>query len=169
MKRMYFLVRDVPAAKRIVDELLLAHVGASHIHVLAKRGTPLGDLPEANLLQKSDFVPALQRGIVLGGGMGILVGLLGIALRLVSPPVAGGIMLASALAGAGVGSWLGGMVGMNIGNTRLRRFEKAIEGGQVLVIADVPRQRVDEVQARVEQHLANVHFEAVEPLVPPFP
>ena len=169
MKRMYFLVRDVPAAKRVVDELLLAHIDASRIHVLAKRGTPLGDLPEANLVQKSDFVPALQHGIVLGGGMGILVGLLGIALRLVSPPVAGGIMLASALAGAGVGSWLGGMVGMNIANTRLERFEKEIEGGQVLVIADVPRRRVDQVQARVERHLANVHFEGVEPLVPPFP
>ena len=48
------------------------------------------------------------------------------------------MLLASALAGAGVGAWLGGMVGMNIGNTRLKAFEDAIERGELLVIVDVP-------------------------------
>jgi hypothetical protein len=169
MKRIYFLIDDVPAARRVVDALLLAWVNARHIHVLAKRGTPLEGLPEANLLQKSDFVPAVQRGIVLGGATGVLVSAVGLLLRVISPPVAGGVMLASALAGAGVGSWLGGMVGMNIGNTRLKRFEAAVESGKILVIADVPRERVDEIEAQVKQRLPDVGIEGVEPLVPPFP
>lgn len=169
MKRTYFLVPDVAATRRLVDELLLAHVEARHIHVVAKRGTPLEGLPEANLLQKSDFVPAVQRGIVMGGATGILVGVAALALRLIAPPVAGGIMLASALAGAGVGSWLGGMVGMNIGNTRLRRFEPAIARGAVLVIADVAPGRVDDIEARVRQHIPDARIEGIEPLVPPFP
>jgi hypothetical protein len=169
MKRTYFLARDVGAARRVVDELLLARVDARRIHVLAKRGTPLEDLPEANLLQKSDFVPALQRGILLGGATGILVGLAGLALRLINPAVAGGLLLAHAIAGAGVGSWLGGMVGMNIGNTRLKRFDEAIERGEVLVIADVAQERADDVQARVKRNLPEVRVEGLEPLVPPFP
>jgi hypothetical protein len=166
---MYFLVDGVPAARRVVDELLLEWVEARRIHVLAKRGTPLEGLPEANLLQKSDFVPAVQRGVLLGGATGILVGLVGLALRLINPAVAGGILLAHAIAGAGVGSWLGGMVGMNIGNTRLERFNAAIESGRILIIADVPRERVDTIEGRVKQRLPDAHIEGLEPLVPPFP
>jgi hypothetical protein len=165
----YFLVPDVPSAKRTVDELLLAYVELRHIHVVARRGTPLMGLPEANVLQKSDFIPALQRGVVLGGGTGILVGAIGLALRLINPAVAGGILLAHALAGAGVGSWLGGMVGMNVGNRRITRFEPAIERGEVLVIADVPRERTDAVAARISEQVPNARQEGVEPLVPGFP
>lgn len=168
-KRVYLLAPDMPAAKRTLDELLLAYVELRHIHVLAKRGTPLGELPEATVLQKSDFVPAVQRGIVLGGATGIAVGVLGLALRLINPAVAGGILLAHALAGAGIGSWLGGMVGMNVGNTRTKRFEGALERGEVLVIADVPRERVGAVEARIRERLPEVRQEGIEPLVPPFP
>ena len=55
MRRIYFLVPDIPMAKRIVDELLLARIEERHLHVLAKRGMPLENLPEASLLQKSDL------------------------------------------------------------------------------------------------------------------
>jgi hypothetical protein len=169
IKRLYFLVPDVATAKRAVDELLLSHVELRHIHVVPKRGTPLLDLPEATLLQKSDFVPAIQRGIVLGGATGIVVGALALALRLISPAVAGGMLLAHALAGAGVGSWLGGMAGMNVGNTRIKRFGRAIERGEVLVIADVLRERVDAVKKLIQERIPEVRQEGIEPLVPPFP
>jgi hypothetical protein len=169
MKRILFLARDVAMARRLVDELLLARVELRHIHVLARRGMPLEDLPEAGVTQKTDFVPASQRGLVMGGATGLLAALLGLALRVISPPIAGGVTLATSLAGAAVGSWLGGMAGMNIGNTRLRRFDPAIERGEVLVIADVPRRRATEIQDRVKQHLPEIRIEGVEPLVPPFP
>lgn len=53
MRRIYFLAPDIAITKKIVDDLLLARVEERHIHVLAKRGTPLEDLPEASLLQKA--------------------------------------------------------------------------------------------------------------------
>jgi hypothetical protein len=169
MRRIYFLVPDIPTAKRVVDDLLLARVEERHLHVIAKRGTALEDLPEANLLQKSDFIPAVERGLALGWSVGLLAGLVGVALPLAGPVVAGGIVLASGLAGAGVGAWLGGMVGMNVGNTRIKQFEAAIESGQLLVLADVPRDRVEEIQARVRQHLPSVEIEGTEPRIPAFP
>jgi hypothetical protein len=169
MRRIYFLVPDIPAAKRIVDELLLARIEERHLHVIAKRGTPLEDLPEASLLQKTDFIPAVERGVALGGTAGLLAGLVAIAIPPAMTVVAGGILLASALAGAGVGAWLGGMAGMNVGNTRLKRFEDAIEAGQLLVLADVPRVRVEEIEERVRQHLPKVEIEGTEPTIPAFP
>lgn len=159
----------MPTAKKIVDELLLARIEERHIHVIAKRGTPLEYLPEANLLQKTDFIPSVERAVALGGGAGILAGLVAIALPGAGPVIAGGVLLGSALAGAGVGAWLGGMVGMNVGNTRLKRFETAIEQGELLVLAEVPESRVEEIEQRVKRHLPGVEIEGTEPTIPAFP
>jgi hypothetical protein len=169
MRRIYFLVPDISTTRRVVEDLLLARIEERRLHVIAKRGTPLEDLPEANLLQKSDFIPAVERGLALGWSVGILAGLVGVVLPPAGPVIAGGIVLASGLAGAGLGAWLGGMVGMNVGSTRIKQFEAAIDGGWFLVLADVPRDRIEEIQARVRQHLPSVEIEGTEPRIPAFP
>lgn len=169
MRRIYFLVPDITTTKKIVDELLQVRIEERHIHVIAKRGTPLEDLPEANLLQKSDFVPAVEQGLMLGGSTGMLAGLVAIVLPPASTVIAGGILLATTLAGAGVGAWLSGMVGMSVGNRRTKEFEEAIEAGHLLLLADVPTDRVDEIEKRVKQHLPTVEIEGTEPHIPAFP
>jgi hypothetical protein len=169
MRRIYFLVPNIAIATRIVDELLLARIQEHHLHVLAKRGTPLEDLPEASLLQKSDFVPAMQRGLALGGATGMLAGLVALTLPGAPLVIAGGVLLATSLAGAGIGAWLGGMVGMNVGNTRVGQFAEAIENGALLVMADVPRERVEEIEERVRGHLPEAEIEGTEPRIPAFP
>jgi hypothetical protein len=169
LRRIYFLVPDVTTAERIVDDLLLARVEARHLHVLAKRGTPLGDLPEASLLQKSDFVPAIERGLALGASAGLLAGLVGLAIPGSAVIIAGGILLATTLSGAGVGAWVGGMVGLSAGNSRLKQFETAIESGQILVMADVANSRVEQIEARVRIHVPAAEIEGTEPHIPAFP
>jgi hypothetical protein len=169
MRRIYFLVPDITITKKIVDELLQARIEERHIHVIAKRGTPLEDLPEANLLQKSDFIPAVQQGVALGGTTGMLAGLVAIVLPPASTVIAGGILLATTLAGASVGAWLSGMVGMSIGNRRTKEFEEAIDAGHILLLADVPTDRVDEIEMRVKQHQPEVEIEGTEPNIPAFP
>jgi len=52
---------DITVTHNLVNELLLSHVEERHIHVIAKEGTPMEELPEASLLQKSDFIPAVER------------------------------------------------------------------------------------------------------------
>ncbi len=169
MRRIYFLVPDIALAHRIIDELLLARIPEKHLHVVARRGTPLGDLPEASLLQKSDFIPAVERGVALGGAAGLLGGLVAIAVPPAMTVIAGGVLLATTLSGAGVGAWLGGMVGMNVGNTRIARFHDAIEAGELLVLADVPAERVEEIEASIRKHLPQAEIEGTEPTVPAFP
>lgn len=71
--------------------------------MIAKRGTPLEELPEANLLQKSDFIPAVQQGLALGGTTGMLAGLVAVILPPASTVIAEGILLATTLVGASVG------------------------------------------------------------------
>ncbi len=169
MKRLYFLAPNIASAKAIVDELLLARIEERNMHVLAKRGTPLEDLPEASLLQKSDFIPATQRGLAMGGAAGTLAGLVAISLPAANIVIAGGIILASTLAGAGVGAWLGGMVGMNVGNTHLKRFERAINKGELLMMIDVPVARIQEITQIIKQHHPEADVKGVEPTIPAFP
>ena len=169
MRRIYFLSPDIETTKRIVDDLLLARIEERHIHVVAKRGTELEDLPEANLLQKSDFVPAVERGLALGGSAGALAGLVAIALPPASTVLAGGVLLGSALAGAGVGAWAGSLIGVSTPSSRIKQFEEAIEAGRLLVLADVPKDRVAEIEARIKKHLPEVDIEGTEPIIPAFP
>jgi len=167
MRRLYFLLPDLDLTHTVVDELLLARIEERHIHVIAKEGTPLKDLPEASLIQKSDFVPAVERGVAMGGATGIAAGLVAIALPGVV--IAGGALLAMGLAGAGMGAWLGGMIGMDVGNSHIKQFESAVQDGQILVLVDVPKDRVDEIQKSVKKHHSEADFEGTDPTIPAFP
>lgn len=166
MRRIYFLVPNLGTAKAIVDELLLARVDERHIHVLAKRGTPLEDLPEATFTQKTDFLPALEQGLALGGAAGVLAGLVAMALP-TGLVLGGGAVLAIALAGAGVGGLMSSMVGSSIGNRRVEQFQEAIERGELLMLIDVPWDRVEEIEALVRKHHPEAECEGAEPHIFP--
>jgi hypothetical protein len=168
MKRIYFLVPNTTIAKKVVHDLLLARVEERHIHVLAKTGTPLENLPEATFLQKSDFIPALEQGLALGGLSGILAGVVAVALP-TGLVLGGGAVLALSLAGAGVGAWMSSMVGSSIDNRRIQQFAKAIEKGELLMMVDVPRLRVEEIEQLVQKHHPEAECEGTEPTIPPFP
>lgn len=169
MRRLYFLVPDTAVAKAIVDDLLRARITWRHIHVLANHNVALDQLPEASLLQSSDLVHALERGVALGGATGALVGLA----ALVFPPaelvIAGGAVVALTLAGAGFGAWTAAMIGIAEPNARLARFQDAIKDGQILIMADVPALREQEIEEMVAQHFPTVDREGAEPTTPIFP
>lgn len=167
MRRLYFLLPDLSVTRKVVDELLLARVEEKHIHVIAKEGTKLGDLPEATLIQKSDFVPAMERGVALGGATGVVAGLVAVAMPGVV--IAGGALLAMGLAGAGMGAWLGGMIGMDVANTQVKQFENSVREGHILMLVDVPKDRVETIQASIRKHHPEVDFGGTEPTIPAFP
>jgi uncharacterized protein YheU (UPF0270 family) len=167
MRRLYFLLPNLSVAHNVVDELLLARVAEKQIHVIAREGTELGDLPEASLLQKSDFVPAVERGVALGGATGVIAGLVAIAMPGVV--IAGGALLAMGLAGAGMGAWLGGMIGMDVDNSHVKQFQNAVQNGQILMLVDVPKDSVDTIQESIRKHHPDVDLEGTEPTIPAFP
>lgn len=162
MRRIYFLVPNIETTKNIVDELLLARIEERHIHVLAKRGTPLEDLPEATFLQKTDFIPALEQGLALGGATGLLAGLVAISLP-TGLVLGGGALFAITLAGAGVGALMSSMVGSSIGNRRIEQFQEAMERGEFLLMVDVPRDRVEEIETIIKKHHPEAECEGTDP------
>ena len=169
MRRLYFMVPDLDTAKTVVDELLLKRVDEHHIHIVAKEGTPMGDLPEANLLQKSDFIPAMERGLAVGGITGVLAGIAAVTFPPAGLVLGGGAILGTSLAGAGIGAWISGMIGMDVPNSQIEKFEDAIEKGEVLMMVDIPKTRVEEIEALVEQHHPDADMGGTEPHIPAFP
>jgi hypothetical protein len=169
MRRLYFMVPNLDTANTVVDELLLKRVDDHHIHVVAKEGTPMGDLPEANLLQKSDFIPAMERGLAVGGITGVLAGIAAVTFPPAGLVLGGGAILGTSLAGAGIGAWISGMIGMDVPNSQIEKFEDAIEKGEVLMMVDIPKTRVEEIEALVQQHHPDADMGGTEPHIPAFP
>lgn len=169
MRRLYFLMPDTNVTTELVKELLLSHVEERYIHVIAKEGTPMEDLPEASLLQKSDFVPAIEKGLTIGAITGVVCGLVAMAFPPAGLVIGGGAVFAIGAAGAGVGGLMSSMVGIGLPSSRLEKFEDAINQGEFLVLIDVPRTRVDEIEAMVMKHHPEADIEGTEPMMPPFP
>lgn len=169
MRRLYFLMPDVTTTHNLVNELLLSHVEERKIHVIAKEGTPMEDLPEASLLQKSDFVPAVEKGLTLGAITGVVCGLVAMAFPPAGLVIGGGAVFAIGAAGAGIGGLMSSMVGVGLPSSRLKKFEEAINQGEFLLLIDVPRARVDEIEEIVKKHHPEADIEGTEPMMPPFP
>lgn len=169
MRRLYFLVPDVETTRRIHDDLLLARVGEPHIHVIARPGVPMEDLPEAALAQRSDLIPALQRGTAAGGVTGMVAGIVVIAFPPADLVLGGVAILALGLAGAGFGALMSTMVGVGLPNSRIRRYGDAIDRGELLMMVDVPKARIDEIQALIKQHHPRARVAGTEPRIPAFP
>ena len=171
MRRLYFLIPGIDSAKTIVDELLLARVDQRHIHIAAADHHALieANLPEASLLQESDFVPAVERGLAIGGATGILAGVAAVALPGVGLALGGGAILGIGLAGAGMGAWLSSMIGISAPSSRLTEFEDAIKDGGLLMMVDVPKTRVDEITDLIKKHHPEAEIEGTEPVIPAFP
>ena len=168
-KRIYWLLPDLQSARQVMNDLLLARIENSHIHFMARDGVDLSGLHEANLLQSSDFVRSAQVGLGVGAALGAAAGAL-IALsslgEMVSKP---GLVAALAALGAAFGAWSASMIGASIPSRRLERFRPALARGEILLMADVPSQRVNEIEAMLHAKHQEGRDEGLEPNVPAFP
>lgn len=171
MQRLYFLVPDIENTKRVVDELLLARIPEKQIHVVAKDHQQLqeNDIQEPGLLQEGNFIPALERGVAVGGVTGVLAGLAAVTFPPAGLVFGGGAILAMTVAGASFGAIVGPMIGISGPNTQLVKFEDAINNGEFLMLIDVPEENVDKITELVQSHHPNVDIKGAEPKVPIFP
>jgi len=147
MRRLYFLAPHLSSAKAIFHDLLLARVDDHHVHVISKDESQLvkEELPAATLLEKSDLVPAFERGLVTGFALGIVLSVIGVVLTPFGIELGGGAILAITLSGALFGAWVSSMIGISLHNSHLEGFEKAIAKGEYLFIVDVPKSRMPEL------------------------
>ena len=169
-RRIYWLIPDVASARRVMDDLVQAQVDPAHIHFAGPESADMRGLHAANIWQTSDLVHAAESGLVIGSVVGVVVGL---AAALLFPIVGEGpqweVAAALAVLGGLFGAWSSSMIGISIPSPRLTRFQTAIASGQVLLMVDLPRLRVAEIEALLERAHPEARFAGVERLAPALP
>ena len=164
--RLYFTLPDVTSAEQTIQDLLLARIEIPRIHCLARRGTPLGELPEANFLQKADVIQDAGIGIAFGGVLGATIG----GLLMLFPPVGAnlpiGTMPIGAILGAVFGVWASSVAGTTMSYSRITVFERGLARGNILLVVDVPFTRSREISDLVHLRHPAARFAGTESGIP---
>ena len=169
-RRIYWLIPDLTSARQTVNELLLARVPVKHIHCFGREGMNLAGLHPANVLQTTDVIYAAELGLLIGGMVGVAAGVL---VALYYPlgftsmqwgvvPILGGL-------GALFGAWSSSLIGVSVPSHRLKRFEAAIERGEILLMVDVSGLQVKVIEDLLKISHPEAHFEGEDPDTPVFP
>ena len=61
------------------------------------------------------------------------------------------------------------MIGTDIPNSQLKGFREAVESGQVLMMVDVPKNKVESVTNMIRKHHPEADMHGIEPTIPAFP
>ncbi len=169
-RRIYWLLPDLASAVRTENDLLLARIAWQHIHFVGREDADMTGLHAANVLQTSDVIRSAQAGLVIGGASGAVVGVLvALFFPIIGPAPDWGTAAVLSILGGAIGAWASSMIGISTPSSRLKRFEPAIEQGQILAMVDVPRSRVEEIEKRLETLHPEAHLEGIEPNIPAFP
>jgi len=164
-RRIYWLMPSLASARWAMHDLLDAGVESARIHFAAAEGADLADLHEANIWQTSDVVRAAKNGLLIGCALGAFVGLVAAALfPLVDDDITWEMSAILALLGGLMGAWSASMVGISIPSQRLQRFAGALAAGQILLMVDLPRERVRPVEALLAAKHPEAHFEGEDAL-----
>jgi hypothetical protein len=168
-RRLYWMLPDLASARRAMNDLLLARIDEPHIHFVARENADLSGLHAANLLQTSDVVRAAQSGLVIGGLAGLSTGLIVAMFPIIGDTPQWGMVGVMGFVGALLGAWSSSMIGCSTPSSRLKRFEEAIQHGGLLLMVDVPRSRLQEIETMLQDEHPEGRFEGVEPGIPAFP
>jgi len=165
--RLYYLLPDMDSARRTLDDLLLNRIEQRYIHFLSL-GAPLPeDLPEANFLHKTDVVHGASSGMLIGSALGLALGALLVRyFDLPSPPA---FVIGACLIGLFFGGWAASLIAAALPNSRLKAFYPEIEKGKVLMIADIPARRVEQIEKVLAERHPETRFSGEDPHVPVFP
>ncbi|UGB39215.1 hypothetical protein [Frateuria soli] len=146
--RHVFSTPDAGTAKTVMQAARAAGVPEADISLIARSDIELEAAPEQHKEAGSDFYPAAVRGLVGGGAIGLLAGIVAVAIPPVGITVAGVAGLTAA--GALTGGWASALVGASVPDPVRRKFEDEIAAGRILVVLDGDKEQL----ARAEPALA---------------
>ncbi len=165
-RRLFFLLPNVDSARILKDELIKVDIATKHQHFYARDGILPADLPVANVLQKTDVLHSAEVGMGIGGIAGLLAG----GLWLIFPPESWGMrmlaLLSSMLVGSLYGAWASARAAATIPSPALERFSAGLDAGLILLMLDVPLNRVQEIQQMLEQAHPDYQFGGIDAHVP---
>lgn len=132
--RHVFSTLDIGAAESAVQGLRRAGLSDDCISLIARHDVENQQIPEDQQDTSDDFNRGGIKGLLAGGGSGLLVGLVAMAVPPLGLTIAGAAIMT--IAGAAVGGWVGMLTGAAEPGAVRRKFEDEISAGHVLVVID---------------------------------
>jgi len=129
-----FSTPDIATAEAAVNALRQAGVSDDDIWLIARHDVEIAAIPDDLQDTSGDFGRGGVKGLLMGGGSGLLCGLVAIAVPAIGLPIAGAA--AMVVAGAAVGGWMGMLTGTAEPDTARRKFHEEIDAGRVIVAVD---------------------------------
>jgi hypothetical protein len=168
--RLYYLLPDIESARKTFDDMLLNRIEQRYVHFLTG-GAPLPpDMPEANILQRTDVVHGAKSGMIAGSILGIAAGILMIFYFGLTKQSSGAVLVIFTTAcGFLFGGWAASMAAAALPNSQLKAFYPEIEKGKILMIADVPARRVGQIEQALAERHPEILFRGEDPHIPAFP
>lgn len=148
-RRLYFLFPYEHQAKRVVDELLASGTETRNIHALAREGTKLPSLPPATLRQKHDLSHRLEHWLWNGNLTLFFIALIGLFITVPQGMVGWPFVLVAIMAATFV---IGLLFTVKVPNTHVNDLHSALAHGEVLLMVDVPKNRVKDIEDLVHKH-----------------
>jgi hypothetical protein len=152
-RRLYFIVPEESHAVQIVADLETAGVGRQHIHAIAGKGMTLEKLPTANERQRHDTVWLLQRILWAGNLVLFVLGGIGLVISATQGSLTGAVLSFAAMA---LTLSAGFLFATRVPDTHLDEFRGVLSHHEVLLLVDVPKQRL----AEIEELISRRHPEA---------
>ncbi|MBX9676661.1 MAG: hypothetical protein K2V71_08685 [Methylotenera sp.] len=157
--KLNFLLPDMKVANQASQAMLLARVEDKNVCFLARPGTNLGLLQSATALEATNTFNEGLKGILMGAGLGLLGGLyvLYFPAWFTDSPLwftnasDFAILTVTTFIGAVAAAIGAALLGVNILNTDLTKYETRINDGAVLMIVSVPYRRANEIRKIVSK------------------
>lgn len=171
MKCMYYLAPNLISTHQVSDDLHDVGIDDWNVHVISKDEAGLKNekIHSSNWLETKD----LLRDGFIGANVGFIIGVL-IAGGLLLfqpfgpdfPTIAYVFMVAVA---TGFGAWVGGLTGIDSENQKLRRFHKAIDNGEYLILIYARKGEGEKVKEMMhERHSEARHVATDRHFINPF-
>jgi hypothetical protein len=148
-RRLYFVIPDESQALQMVADLEATGVDHAHIHAMAGRGMTLEKLPLANKRQRQDAAWRLQHTVWTGNLVLFSLGLISLIISITQYSLAGSILslfLMILTFTAGV------LFATRVPDTHLDEFRGVLSHCEILLMVDVPKQRVAEIEEMIYRH-----------------
>lgn len=148
-RRLNFLLPNAKLAQKVVNELLSMGVSSNNIHTYAEHKFPIGSLRPATVNQKQDKAQHMEN-ILWSGNLILFFTFLAIAIiglftqQYLLAVFSVGIMVISFS--------IGYFFTAHIPHTHLGMFKDALSHNELLMMVDVPDEKVGAVEDKIHRH-----------------
>jgi len=171
MKCMYYLAPNLVSTRQISDDLHAVGVEDWFLHIISKdeAGLKRDKLHSSNWLETTDLI----RDGFIGANFGFIIGAILAGLLMFFEPFGPNIpaiaFLFLVIVSTLFGAWVGGLIGIDSENRKLRRFHDEIEAGKYLILIYARRGMGEKIKEMMkERHPESRHVATDRHFVNPF-